>query len=217
MKAYPAVVGEFETIEACLLGRSLARFGDGELKIVYGAGYNREPPNVALSVELGHILAHPDRRCLVGIPTLDENGPKYLNWTRHAERFRKAVSSRVRYYSAFVTRPDSAPWINTRSYAELVTQLWAGKRVVVVCEKKNSLLPVVRLTAAKVRHVLCAHRQAFRTIDDLEREVFLASPQIAILSAGPTATCLAHRLARRNIQAIDFGSAGGFLRKLLQP
>ena len=46
---YPAVAGEFETIDKVLQGVSLSRFGDGELKIMHGAGYSREPKNQDLT------------------------------------------------------------------------------------------------------------------------------------------------------------------------
>ena len=46
--------------------------------------------------------------------------------------------------------------------------------------------------------------------------VLAHAPDIVILSAGPTASCLANRLARAGVQAVDLGSAGGFLLKLLE-
>lgn len=213
--SYPRVADEFETIRKVARGYSLARFGDGELKMAHGAGYSREPGSARLAAELTGIIQKPHARCVVGIPTMDARGPKYLNWTRHADRFETIVSRDVRYYSAFVSRPDSAPWINVREYAELVQNLWAGKRVAAVCERRNSLLALVRKTAAKVRHVECPHAQAYAVIDELERQVFAQLPDVVVMSAGPTATCLANRLAARGLHAVDLGSAGGFLRKLL--
>jgi hypothetical protein len=38
---------------------------------------------------------------------------------------------------------------------------------------------------------------------------------VALLSCGPTATCLANRLARRGIQGVDMGSVGGMLVRLM--
>lgn len=213
--SYPKVAGEFDTIRAVLRGRSLARFGDGELKMAYGAGYSREPGGPKLADELTRIIQHPHRRLLVGIPTLDPCGPKYGNWTRHADRFERLVSRDVRYVSAFVTRPDSSPWINTRAYAELVVKLWAGKRAVVVCEPTGSMYKLVKATALSAKHFVCPRHRAYAQIDDLEHRVFMELPDIAILSAGPTATCLASRLAARGVHAVDLGSAAGFLRKLL--
>jgi len=233
---YPQVTGEFETVEELLRGKSLARFGDGELKLMDGQGYFREPKNEKLGAELLEVLQRPAANCLVGIPTMDFNGPKYENWIRHRDRFAKllaqgpsveskALSSESdlgpqsstlnAYYSAFITRPDSAPWINCLEYARLVEQLWKDKRAAVLSERDNSILKVVRLSAKKLKHVECPHREAYAEIDALERALVRAKPEIALLSCGPTATCLANRMASRGIQAVDIGSAGGFLLKLL--
>jgi len=221
---YPQVIGEFQTVEELLRGKSLARFGDGEFKLIDGKAYLREPASEKLAAELLDVLQRPAANCLVGIPTMDLNGPKYENWMRHRDRFAKIIHheghegrSEVRpvYYSAFITRPDSAPWINNLKYARLVEQLWKGKRAAVLSERDNSILKVVRLSAKKLKHVECPHREAYAEIDALERALVRAKPEIALLSCGPTATCLANRLASRGIQAVDIGSAGGFLLKLL--
>ena len=212
---YPRVLGEFETMAKVAQGFSLARFGDGELKMIYGAGYSREPGNEVIAAELGKILREPNENCLPAIPTMDVSGPKYLNWTRHQERFEAVLDPERVYYSAFVSRPDSSPWINTPEYAELVTSIWADKRAAIVCERKGSMLKTVRLHARRTKHIRCPRYGAYGVIDELEQAVMDVEPDVAILSAGPTATCLANRLASRGIHAIDLGSAGGFLRKLL--
>jgi Domain of unknown function (DUF1792). len=214
---YPEVRSEYETVAELLKGKSIARFGDGELKIVYGAGYVRAEPNEALTHELRKVLQKPHPNCLVGIPTMDREGPKYDNWLRHKRRFSRVLSKNVQYYSAFISRPDSAPWIMTHSFALEMQQLWEGKNVAVICEPDNSILPVIKMSALDVAHIECPHREAYFHIDDFQDAIIRYSPDIAILSIGPTASCLANRLAGDGIQAIDIGSAGGFLRKILMP
>ncbi len=214
---YPNVVGEYDTVEKLLQGFSIARFGDGELKITCGAGYKREPENPKLTEEIRDIIVgdgHPE--CLVGIWTKNPNIPKFQRQKDYRRRFFEVIRpDLVTYYSSTITRPDVAPWIQTPEYARLVESLWRGKTAVVVCEHKGSMHKTVRMGAKKAYHVLCPHREAYAEIDQLERDVLDFAPDIAILSAGPTATCLANRLAGHGIQAIDFGSAGGWLRRLL--
>jgi len=212
---YPKVAGEFETIALLKQGSSLARFGDGELKIMHGAGYVREPVNPELTAELRRVFLTPDPRCLIGIPTLNRRGPKYANWTRHAARFNSLVVPGQKYVSAFVSRPDSSPWINVRAYALRVQAIWEGKRVVVVCEKSGSMISTVRKAAGRAFHLSCPRHRAYSRIDVLEADIIEMAPDVAILCAGPTASCLANRLAARGIQAVDFGSAGQFLGRLL--
>ncbi len=215
---YPEVMDEQATIDKCLEGYSLARFGDGELKIIYGAGYVREPPNPWLSSELQTAMLRPSKRCLVGVPTMDPKGPKYDNWMRHRPRFSRLfemVLPSAQLYSAFITRPDSSPWIRTEHFAKSVERLWLGKHAVVICEKHGSIYKTVQLRAGKVTHITCPRQRAYAEIDRLAWAVLGAKPDIAIISAGPTATCLANRLSEQGVQAIDLGSSGRWLGTLL--
>jgi hypothetical protein len=210
--SYPAVVGEFATVAALLEGDSLARIGDGELKLLEGKEYVRQKRNPSLTRELRAWVHAP--ACPIGLPTMDPAGPKAANWERYRERFLnyfKAGDGRE-YLSAFISRPDSAPWIDTSSYEAAVRRLWAGRRAVVVAHAGHPLLPVVAADARSVMHIECRTHEAYAQIEDLERAVLRAGVDIALLSCGPTATCLAQRLAGRGLQAIDCGRLGHFLR-----
>ena len=180
-----------------------------------GQGYVREPPNPVMAEELRAILAAPDPRFLPGIPTMNKNGVKYPNWKQRQARFLPFLSPHVQYYSAFITRPDSAQWIITEAYAESVENLWRGKKVALVCEPENKLVAVTKSAARKVWHLPAPMYGASDYIDAWEREIVRGRPDIAILSHGVSATVLAHRLACRGIQALDLGSIGGFLARML--
>lgn len=209
---YPDVKNEFETIAKVLKGYNLARFGDGEAKIACGFGYSREPVNPKLSKEILQVLQKPNEGVIVGIPTMYSGGPKYTNWLRHAERFCKILDPNLQYYSSFVSRPDSAPWIDNSDFCSKVEQLWAGKFAVVLCEKKGSILTAVKRKAERIIHIECPTHEAYSDIDNFEKEIMLLDPDIAILSCGPTATCLANRLM---IHAVDVGSMGKMLSRNL--
>jgi len=213
---YPLVEGEFATVRRLLKGRSIARFGDGELKILEGSGYSREVRNGHLTAEMRMLVGMPSDECIIAIPTMDPAGPKYANWMRHEKRFRHYFrrDDGVRYGSAFITRPDSAAdKLESREYFDLISRLWAGRdRVLVMSEAHSKLLACVQaMNGPGVFHVECPSHAAYSVIDDLERAIVMAKPSIALLSCGPTATCLAGRLARRGIQGVDLGSIGGLL------
>lgn len=214
--SYPKVHGEFETLAKLHEGYSIARIGDGEFKMIDGAGYVREPPNKKLAHELRQVLRVPHPRCLRAIPTMDPAGPKYPTWKKHTDRFTRLLKrTRGEFYSAFISRPDSAPWIRTREYAQSFEKLWARDRVVVLCEETGSAMRAVSRLAAAAEHIVCPSHEAYKLIDEFEALIVSKKPDIAILSCGMTATCLAMRLTRRGIQAIDFGSGGSFIAKLL--
>lgn len=215
---YPSVIGEFATVRRLLEGCSIARFGDGELKILGGAGYSREVSNGRLTREMLNLVRAPAAGCLIGIPTMDPAGPKYTNWLRHEERFCRYFRSNDghEYVSAFITRPDSAADnLESAEYCDLIAQLWRGRRAVVVSEGFSKLLTCVQATNPDAVHVECPSVGAYAAINDLEKVVVKARPDVALLSCGPTATCLANRLARRGIQGIDLGSIGGLLARWL--
>ena len=212
---YPRVRGEFETIAKLQAGYSIARFGDGELKMAHGNGYRRQEPREQLAAQLQKILARPSPMCLVGIPTMYPAGPKYEGWLRHRDRFLPLLSDDVTYYSAFITRPDSAPWIETQEYCEAMQSLWAGKRVAVLCERKGSIFRAVKPAARQAVHIECPHVGAWDVRKQLKAEILAVRPDVVIMSAGPAATCLADTFASMDVQAIDLGSVGAMVCRVL--
>lgn len=211
---YPAVMSENETLYQLERGKSIARIGDGELKLMCGEDQMREPRNVKLAKELRDIALFGRKGLVVGIPTMDKYGPKYLNWIRHRDRFQTMLDPRLTYGSAFISRPDSAPWINSKVYAEHFEKMWAGKRVALVAEEGTAIHRLVQRKASYLELFICPHRETYSQIDKLEGYVRGYDPDIALLSCGPAATCLAARLVGAT-QALDVGSCGGFLLKLL--
>ena len=216
LKSWPThILDEFHTVAKLQEGCSVSRFGDGECAVMDDSDYVREAKNAQLAQELRQIISTPHERLIVGIPTLDCTGPKYANWARRAPRFLKFLAPHMAYGSAFISRPDSAPWIETLDYAESVERLWMGRKVALVCEPTNTLLPVVQASARTVHHIPCVSHGAYAHLDAYARAVLRCRPDVAILSHGVSATCLAHRLTQHNIQALDLGSVGKMLARLL--
>lgn len=213
---YPHVHTETETVKKLQEGLSIARFGDGEFKMIDGAGYVREPPNKKLAHELRYVLRNPPETLLRGIPTMDPSGDKYETWKKHRDRFIGLLNrTRGPFYSAFISRPDSAQWIRTREFAEEFVKVWRGKKVWVLCEPESKTRTLISRTSDDWLHVECPSHKAYAHIGEYENACVQYRPEIAILSCGMTATCLAARLARRGIQALDFGSGGKYLLECL--
>ena len=189
--------------------------GDGEFKVARGAGYVREAPNPAFARELREILVHPHSNCLVAIPGTNRASPKWNNWTARQPSMLPYLSPDVTYYSSWISRPDSAPWISTLEYAESVERLWRGRTVALVCEPTNTLLPVVMASARTVHHIPCVSHGAYAHLDAYAHAVLQSGADVAMLSHGVSATCLAHRLTQQGIQALDLGSIGGVLARML--
>lgn len=209
--SYPAVRSEEATLDAVLEGKSIARYGDGEFKVVGGSGCVSQVANKRLAEEMAYILRAESSRCLVGIPNLDPRSPKIENWRKYEKRYPKWLNPNKTYWSAFITRPDSAPWIYTKAYYEKIESLWKGKAVTIVHGSDRSLtadFPAMK-SAALIATVRCPRRDAYSEIDVIEAEVRKAGCKTVILCCGPTATCLAWRL-HQAFHAIDLGHIGMF-------
>lgn len=215
MTSWPVVLDEYATVAKLQQGFSIARVGDGELKCADRYGYRREPPNGLLAAELRTILNTPLPGLVVGIPTLNPASPKYQNWLRHKDRFLKYLAPEVEYGSAFISRQDSSPWIACRAYAEGIQRCWTDKKIALVCEPTNKLVPVIAATAQKLYHIPCVSHGAYAHLGEYAQHVLSVRPDVAVLSHGVSATCLAHRLTQHGMQALDLGSIGGMLCRLL--
>ena len=165
---YPQVKDEFETVSMLREGYSIARFGDGEMKLITGGAQIREPANKNLGLELKRVLNYPHEKCVVGIPTMNPKGAKYKNWVKHAGRFSKLLSSKVQYYSAFISRPDSAQWIATPEYARSLVEVWEDKRVAFVCERESKFYTLMERTCLNESlHVPCPHMQTYQVAEKI--------------------------------------------------
>lgn len=217
---YPKVVGEEETLAFVHSGKSIARFGDGEFNLVRGGNCVSQRAVPGIRIELQNILKSNDPNLLVAIPRLDRRSPKNVNWVKCCSHYVSYVSPKKEYFSAFITRPDSAPWIATDMYFDSIERLWRGREVTFVGNGERSLTPefLMETGAKSVHYVECDYAHTYHRIDALERACLKpmgleqGTHRRVLLCAGPTATCLAARLAWKGVHAIDLGHIGMWWR-----
>lgn len=210
MRPYPEVLDEFSTLKLVVSGRSIARYGDGEFKMAsHGAGIKSQDASETLSQRLREIL-HTSGDCLVGVPNIRSNTPKVEFWGKHM-RYARLLTDRP-YVSSFITRPDSAPWINTKKYWALLEQLWLGQDVTVVRGSGKSLAPADLIGAREVTDILCRKQHAWQDYSEIFERI--GTPKRALICLGPTATVLAVDLCAKGVHAIDLGHIALFVRKM---
>jgi hypothetical protein len=206
------ILTELETI-ACCHNRSLARFGDGELRLAIGGGCSSQRADKKLAAELRGLLAKPSDT-LVGIPNFAKT-PNRETWTRYAAHPYDKLYKLPTYGSAFITRPDNAPWIDTSDYWDAVRGLWAGKLVTLVLGDRKSLTPDMieegDAPGTVKRVIEAARTHAYADIDALQEEIG-KEPGLVLMCLGATATALARRLDDRGVHALDLGHIGMFMR-----
>lgn len=202
------ILSERQTLMAAHTGASLARFGDGELRLAVGGRAISQVADEKLALELRNILRAS--AALVCIPT--QENARSADWARYfqppyADLYRKDKQ----YGSAFITRPDNAPEIDTPDYWDLVEALWKGRDVTLVAGTDRSLTPKMLKSAKSVRHIRTPERDAYAEIDRIEAEIGRPEHSV-LLCAGATATVLAERLAQKGQHALDLGHIGMFLK-----
>ncbi len=213
---YPKVLSEDETLDIALNGRSISRYGDGELRLALGGTSASQEANPELKRELQRILAVPSK-ALPCIPNYAIPSPKKANWEKYAIPKFTNLYKLKEYGSSLITRPDTAPWIDRDDYWEKVRGFWKGRDVVLVNGGDRSLRVNMLHDANSVREVKGLYRDAYREVGRLQNEiedVVGKDRHIPILLClGACATVLAVRLADKGFWAVDLGHVGMMIRR----
>jgi hypothetical protein len=210
MRASFRMASELSTVIQCRT-HSIARFGDGELRLAVGGSAISQKADRLLALELKLILRDIVPGLLVGVPNFEKT-PRQDVWAKYRKgKFAALYVSDREYVSSFITRPDNAPWIDRPEYWAEVRQLWHGKDVVLIAGDRKSITPELLSGASSVRSISAPPKNAYSEVDRIEREVGKHA-DLVILCLGATATVLAARLHRRGIHALDLGHLGMFMR-----
>lgn len=202
------ILTEDETLAACRT-LSIARFGDGELRLAMGGAAISQRADAKLAVELRCLLSRYEG-FVVGIPNFRET-PNQATWAKYAGGDFRGLYGQDTYGSAFITRPDNAPWIDTPEYWQKVRELWRGRDVTLVSGNDKSLTPALLEDARSIRLIAGPDRDAYAGVDQLEEQIGDYSG-LVVLCLGAAATVLAARLARRGVHALDLGHMGMFMK-----
>ena len=218
---FPIVKSKEETLDTLLREkRSIARYGDGEFKIMFGNSIRFHKYSPKLASRLKEVLVSNAPRILIGVPdvfgSLERFKPEdRVFWRRFLASYRTAVyellSFERTYYDAFCSRPyiSFADGINNSGgYFEKIKRLVRGKEVILI-EGELSRVGIgndLLGGAASVRRILGPKRDAFDRYDDLFKEATKHPKDVLFLLAlGPAATVLAFDLANDGYQALDIG------------
>lgn len=217
------IADEWTTIRTILDGqKSIARYGDGEFKLICMAAQITQSPNKAMCARLKEILLSQDPNLLVGVPRLWE---KDMNWmpskkrnfwfkVRKNKTFEYYLDPGKQYYSAFITRPDSAPMIETPEYWELCKKIWEGQRVILLQGEHRRFQDSDIFDRVKNLEIVWGpEREAWPHRERLLDEMIKKQADLYILSLGPTATVLAADLCEMGCWALDMGHFGVFYNK----
>lgn len=216
----PRVVSIRESIHFILEHRcSVARYGDGEMKLIMGNNISFQKFYPHLQKRLSEILQSDDSNLIVCIPNVFGSLAIYTEhdkifWREYMSRSRKMwynlLDKNRIYYDAFVSRcylPYQDKTIAVECF-QLWKQLWNGRDLLIVEGEKtrlgigNDLFDNVR----SIKRILAPVINAFERYDELLEDVEnYDKNSLVLIALGPTATVLAADLSRVGYQAIDIG------------
>ena len=202
--------------------RSIARFGDGEIGMIFGGKTTFQKYDINLSKRLLEVLNAKDKNLLIGIyfpyqkkkfDTFKNISQKLWNIWFYENKFKMLnILKNRKYYSADISRFYSHLRDKSKVYKYIpkLKKIWEGRDVLVIEGEKtrfgigNDLLN----NSKSIRRILCPTKHAYNVYDKIVNAALKFDKSILILIAlGPAATVLAHDLNKFGYQAVDIGHA----------
>ncbi len=199
---------------------SYSRFGDGEFKWILDINQNSfQNQNYKMSEELKEILISNNENLLVGIPiSLKSLRHNKFSAIRYWVTLYKGMNNKIlsiidinKYYgNSSVTRPYmDFKNINFENKFNNLKSLWDNKKILIIEGELTKLGVNNNLfdNTKEIKRIICPAQNAYDKIDEIEYSVknVKYNFDLCLIALGPTATILASRLSKNNIQAIDIG------------
>lgn len=219
---FPYIASIEETMDELIEHRkSVARFGDGEIRWIFGFPQDSfQTQNESLKKDLIRVLTEPNKNCLITLPPemcdLKESTPYAKRfWSEHFVKEGKAVLQYLRvdrkYYNTDISRfyigyKDAE---QAKKRFQRLRHLWADRNVLIVEGEKTRLGVGNDLfdNTKSIRRILAPSRDAYGKYTDILHivEMEYQRGDLVLLALGPTATVLAYDLSLKGLQAIDIG------------
>lgn len=209
-----------ETLDELEKGKSIARFGDGEMDIITGKSIGFQKYDAELSKELNNILMKTPDNCLIAVPdainTFHNLTKKSVSWwTTYMIYNRKywlrfldqhyiyANTNVSRCYIRYENKRKSSEWF------ERMMKLWENRDIVIIEGSKTRLgcgNDFLNQTKS-IRRILSSQEDAFEKKEQIETFVKenISRDNLILLALGPTATIIAYDLSQCGYQALDIG------------
>ncbi len=218
----PQVLSIPETLERVAQeSLSVARFGDGEIKLISGRDISFQKHTDRIGSALTSVLESDDPGFLVCIPDVFDDR-SYLtekaaaHWKKHLSVFRPIWYDHLQngrvYGNAFMSRcyillRDKS---NCADYFRIMKKIWDGQDVLLVEGEKsrlgvgNDLFDNVK----SLQRILAPNENAFEKVDILlDAAKAHGQNKLILLALGPTATVMSRALFHAGFRAVDLGHA----------
>lgn len=219
----PNVMGIDETMDYIIENQpSIARFGDGEIKLANGTDISFQKASPELTKRMREVLSADDDGFLPCILSFFDYDPQITedtnaHWKRHMNRYRhvwyKYTSSNILYGHSFISRfyIEIEDKNTAKSRFQKLKQFWDDRDIVII-EGAQSRLGIgndLFDNAKSIKRILCPVRNAFDKYDEIldAAKKSATDDTLFILAVGPSATVLSYDLFKAGYQALDVGHA----------
>lgn len=217
----PRVMNSEDTLQYIIDNRcSIARFGDGELGLMYGKGISFQSYNRELAKKLKEVKTND--KCLVCIPNIfgknlckdSLTAEDYSFWKRTLFAFgglwKKSFTGEQLLGDSLISRfyLRYSDKTGVSDYIKKLKMLWQDRNIVFV-EGKNSRLGYgndLFDNAKSIRRIIAPEKNAFDKYDKILSAVkkHCNKSDLIIIALGPSASVLAYELSDE-YQALDLG------------
>ena len=209
-----------ESIDEILTKKlSVSRYGDGEMRLMYGESIEFQSHSILLQNKLIQVFGSTNQAHMVCLPDIFRSLNQYKSkatyfWELHLYKYfrswMKLTKNKKKYGNAFITRPyiTYKSYVQSKEWFSLLKRLWDGKDVLIV-EGVVSRLGVgndLFDNCKSINRILCPSLNAFAKYNEiLEAAKSQNRDKLILLAIGPTATVLAYDLCLQGFQALDIG------------
>lgn len=209
----------------CNSDKSIARFGDGEIRLIFGTGVHFQKYDEKLSQKLKTTLVSSFDNLFIGLPDfyaslMDANMVVKNAVRRFYGKYTPLIlpmlnEKQVYAYSAFTFPYINVGFNNNKEYYETrynkFRRIWDNKDIVIVSGDKvfDKIKYNIYDNAKSIEYIKAPSINAFSKYDELLSEIKTKEKsKLIILILGPTATAMAHDLAQLGYRALDLGHLG---------
>ncbi len=222
-KNYPQVMSTTETLNMIIDDhKSIARLGDGELKLIMGYGLGEKDSlneyqvyNKELADKLKYILKNPHDNCLVCIdPFKDKyndiqfykNDLSYWEnfWLESFEKLNSFYNHNYKY--GITTFSRNTGFIENSLFK--FKQIWNNRKVIFVVGENSHWVDEPRLfdNIRTSKYIITKGKSSYDDYKNIISAIRKYDTNYLILLAiGPTSTVLSYELSKEGYQALDIG------------
>lgn len=199
--------------------KSLIRFGDGEIFLMYGQGIPFQTASVELSKRLKHAMSTRSETLMVAIPqalySSKEGMKPYARnfWRNNGNKFRAMIESCVdfdnnTYYASELTLGFSNQNIPKEIYFSKFREIWNNRDIVIICGKtvfKDTVHNIFD-NAKSAEYIYTPSKNAFTDYENIFTQSMKCDKnKLFIAICGPTAKVLCWDLHANGRRALDLG------------